>query len=180
MRNTARSGRRGARKLAKVESYSYVSTMESYDSPKASLEAIEKGSVMAWTRYPPVPPWFYPILGATMGTLSMMVPFGRFNPVAAVAASLVAAGASGATAGSYRKLRGQTPIRNIPPELQRLITAAVSIIVIVYGGLFVLSFTPFWPANPALGAILAWIAGAPFERRYRQAADAAERRVGLQ
>lgn len=153
--------------------------MESIDAAEASLRAIEQGSVKAWTQYPPTPFYYYAGLGAAEGVLSTISPLGKIHPALAVAAGIAAAMGLGAVIGAYRKLRGQTPVRGMPVELRRLVAIAIGVFVAAYGGLIALSFTPLWPGNPVLGGVLAIVGGSVYERHYRKAADAAERRVGL-
>lgn len=154
--------------------------MESFDAPQMALLAIEQGAVKAWTRYPAMPPYFYAVLGAAEGVLSILSPLGEIHWALALIAALGAAGSLGAVIGAYRKLRGQTPVRAMPHELRRPVFVAIAVFLLAYGVLIGLSFTSIWVANPLLGAAFAHVGGAFYERRYREAADQAERRVGLQ
>lgn len=161
-----------------------VSTMETFtsssDSPCAGdLGELDRGRVLAWTRYPPVPAWYYPALGAALGLLACVGPLGERHSALGVAAVVAAAGTVVGILAVYRRMRGQMPSRHMPPEIRRPFLIAVAGILVAFAALAALGATPVWWASPLPGAVLGAVGGPWYERAYRRAADAAERRVGL-
>lgn len=156
-----------------------METFSDAGRPGADLGDLDRGRVIAWTRYPPVPAGYYPGLGAAWGLLACAGRLGDVHPALAVAGVMGAVVIIVAVLGSYRRRRGQMPSRHMPRGIRRPLATAVVVMAAMFAALAALAATPVWPAASLLGAALGAAAGPWYERAYRRAADAAERRVGL-
>jgi hypothetical protein len=160
-----------------------VSNVETISDVDDSIRALDQGQVMAWTRYPPAPKTYWPLIGFGEGLISMIGGFGKHHyTFLAVGCAIAGAAIIGVVTTSHLKLRGQTPLRNMPPEIRTAVTKYLAAFLLSYASLIALSLITewMWLANPALGAFSGLIGGPIYERHYRAAADQAERRVGLQ